>query len=149
MSLVRNSLLPNEEIYYSTHPHWVILLSPIVLFTLAFLASQQKNSLALLTYLFGLMGTLLGITNLNDLIFSAYVVTNKRLLIKRGWFNRQLITIGKEKVESIEVQQSILGQLFNFGQITLHGIGGSQDYLYNVPNPLAFRELILRQGIAK
>jgi uncharacterized membrane protein YdbT with pleckstrin-like domain len=43
------------------------------------------------------------------------------------------------KVESVDVDQSILGRLLGFGTVTIHGTGGGIERMRNIANPIAFR----------
>ena len=43
-------------------------------------------------------------------------VTSKRLIVKHGFIRRSTIEINLGKVESIQVDQEILGRMFNFGK---------------------------------
>jgi uncharacterized membrane protein YdbT with pleckstrin-like domain len=41
------------------------------------------------------------------------------------------------KVESVNVDQSLLGHLFGYGTVTVHGAGGSLEPLPNIARPIA------------
>jgi uncharacterized membrane protein YdbT with pleckstrin-like domain len=43
------------------------------------------------------------------------------------------------KVESVDVDQSILGRILGYGAVTIHGTGGGTETLANIADPLAFR----------
>jgi hypothetical protein len=47
-----------------------------------------------------------------------------------------------DKVESVDVDQSILGRLLDYGTVTIRGTGESQDPFKNVAAPLEFRNRI-------
>src|SRR4051812_41880888 len=50
-------------------------------------------------------------------------ITNKRVIAKTGLVQRRTTEMFLEKIESIQVDQSIFGRLFNFGSILISGTG--------------------------
>ena len=44
-------------------------------------------------------------------------ITNKRIIAKFGLISRTTIEINLQKIESIQVNQGILGRIFNFGSV--------------------------------
>ncbi len=50
-------------------------------------------------------------------------VTNRRIVYKRGFIKRHTVEMNMDKVESVDVDQSVLGRLLNYGDITIHGTG--------------------------
>jgi len=44
-----------------------------------------------------------------------------------------------DKVESVDVSQSVLGRIFDFGTITIRGVGTGIEPLANIETPIAFR----------
>lgn len=107
-------------------------------------------SLWSLTPLF-VIGTLLLAFYLIGLFFIAYAVikykttelaiTNKRIIAKFGWISRSTIELSMNKVESIQVQQGILGRIFNFGTLIISGAGNPQAPIPNISNPMEFRRI--------
>lgn len=79
------------------------------------------------------------------LIFLKYkttelVVTNKRLIAKSGLIKRQAIEMTLSKIESLQVSQSIMGRMLNYGTIIISGAGNPQARLPNISAPLIFRK---------
>src|SRR5262249_59455107 len=46
-------------------------------------------------------------------------VTDRRIIYKRGFIRRHTIEMHLDKVESVDVDQSILGRIFGFGDILI------------------------------
>ena len=76
------------------------------------------------------------------------VLTDMRILGKKGLIRRETTEIHLSKVEGFQVKQSILGRIFNFGSVTITGTGGLKTPFQGIANPLDFRSLINEQ-IAK
>jgi len=66
-------------------------------------------------------------------------ITNKRVIAKFGFISRSTIEINLHKIESIQVNQGILGRIFNFGSIIVSGAGNPQAPVPGISNPLQFR----------
>jgi uncharacterized membrane protein YdbT with pleckstrin-like domain len=66
-------------------------------------------------------------------------ITNKRVIAKFGLISRSTIEINLQKIESIQVNQGILGRIFNFGSIVVSGAGNPQAPIPGVCSPLQFR----------
>src|SRR5205085_1676191 len=76
---------------------------------------------------------------------SDFVLTNKRVLVKVGFIRRTSVETFLQKVEGIQVDQSIAGRILNFGTIVICGTGGSRDYFARIANPLEFRKRVQQQ----
>ena len=91
-------------------------------------------------------------------------VTNKRIIVKTGFIQRNTIEMFHEKVESIHIDQGVLGgmtvvdtgapisvpvgegvlgRIFDFGSITVSGTGGDKSPVNNVARPLEFRKAFM------
>jgi uncharacterized membrane protein YdbT with pleckstrin-like domain len=75
---------------------------------------------------------------------SELVITDKRVLIKVGFVRRRTIEMFISKIESIGVNQGILGRLFDYGTVTIRGTGGSAEPFKTIAHPLQFRGCVQR-----
>ena len=73
---------------------------------------------------------------------SEFAVTNKRVVIKVGFINRKTLEMVLTKVETIRVDQSILGRVLNYGTIVVTGTGGTNEPFTAIANPLEFRRQV-------
>jgi uncharacterized membrane protein YdbT with pleckstrin-like domain len=69
-------------------------------------------------------------------------VTDRRIIYKRGWISRHTEEMNISKVETVDVDQSILGRLLGYGTIRIKGIGGSWEPLYYIAAPIRIRSQI-------
>jgi uncharacterized membrane protein YdbT with pleckstrin-like domain len=53
-----------------------------------------------------------------------------------------------DKVESVDVDQSILGRIFNFGDILIRGVGVGIEPLHNIDSPIAFRNHVTAEPLS-
>jgi uncharacterized membrane protein YdbT with pleckstrin-like domain len=69
--------------------------------------------------------------------------TNKRVIAKFGFISRQTVELNITKVESIQVNQGILGRIFDFGTLVISGAGNPQAPIPGISNPMAFRRAFM------
>lgn len=70
-------------------------------------------------------------------------ITNKRVIAKFGFISRNTMEIAVQKVESIQVQQSLMGRMLNFGTLIISGTGTSHAPIPSISDPMAFRRAFL------
>jgi uncharacterized membrane protein YdbT with pleckstrin-like domain len=70
-------------------------------------------------------------------------ITTKRVIVKVGFIRRSTVEININKVESIQVDQSLLGRVFDFGTLVISGAGTAQAPLHGIAEPLAFRKAFI------
>ena len=69
-------------------------------------------------------------------------ITDRRVIYKSGLLSRHTLEMNRSKVESVDVDQSILGRVFSFGTIVVRGTGGSLEPIRLISDPLTFRSHI-------
>ena len=67
-------------------------------------------------------------------------ITNRRIVSKSGIIKRTTIELRLDKIESIKVDQGIMGRILNFGSITISGTGGDQTPIERIADPLRFQK---------
>jgi uncharacterized membrane protein YdbT with pleckstrin-like domain len=70
-------------------------------------------------------------------------ITTKRVIVKVGFIRRSTVEININKVESIQVDQAILGRLFNFGTLVIAGAGTPQAPVAGISAPMEFRKAFI------
>jgi len=114
-SYVQSNLTSGEKVVYKANLHWIIFVSLHALFTLF-------------------------IAQLIELFTSEFAITNKRIIIKVGFISRKTLEMNLQQIESINVDQSILGRILGYGTIVLIGTGGTKESFSNIAAPLEFRK---------
>jgi uncharacterized membrane protein YdbT with pleckstrin-like domain len=69
-------------------------------------------------------------------------VTNRRVIAKFGTFRRRTFELNVDRVEAIQVEQSVWGRLFGYGTLRIAG-AGNFDPIPNVAAPIAFKKAVL------
>jgi uncharacterized membrane protein YdbT with pleckstrin-like domain len=156
MSYIKSTLMSDEKLTYLTKPHWMVFY-PVILWVMisifALLVAKLHEQLFLFgTSFYGLISLVsfvvtmyYAISALITYYASEYGITNKRVLMKTGFIRRDSLEVLLDRVESIYVEQSTLGRIFNYGTVVIAGTGGSKDPFYFIPAPLEFRRKVQEQ----
>jgi len=67
------------------------------------------------------------------------VLTDRRIIAKRGFIARDTVEMNLSKVESLHVNQGLIGRMLDYGDVTVVGTGSSLEPLRGVSNPLELR----------
>jgi uncharacterized membrane protein YdbT with pleckstrin-like domain len=150
MRYVDHVLQPGETIRHVTSVSWVGFLPGLVLWLIAivllvYIAPWSQDSaaiklggwIAVLAAL--LVGAVLLIRHWWRRFTTEVAVTDRRIIYKVGFINRHTVEMHMDKVESVDVDQTILGRLFNYGDITIRGTGETMERLHMIDGPLEFR----------
>lgn len=70
-------------------------------------------------------------------------ITNKRVIAKFGFISRNTMEIAIQKVEGIQVHQSLLGRMLDYGTLIVSGTGTSHAPIPSISDPMAFRRAFL------
>ena len=69
-------------------------------------------------------------------------VTNRRVIAKFGLIARSTVEMNLGKIESVRVEQTVMGRLFNFGSIIVTGTGATMEPIEYIADPIGFRQAI-------
>jgi membrane protein YdbS with pleckstrin-like domain len=152
MSANNKSITPSrEKIIYQTRLHWVLFLESVGILLIAILINfagyrisggqyhTYGNYLSLPFWAYGGVKFLLEwIQNTS----SDFVVTSNRIVIRVGVLKRSSLSMPLSKIESIEVDQTILGQMLGYGSIHITGTGTATSKFDFISNPGLFRQKI-------
>lgn len=152
MSYVRNHLQEGELLIYTTTVHWIIyerallwsILAAIIGY-FAFQVTDQNYSRVALEVLFALLVVVAFLDWLRAVIrrvSTELAITDRRIIVKTGLIRRNTFEMNRGKVESVSVDQSILGRLLNFGTITIKGTGGGIEPFVGIDHPIKFRSYV-------
>jgi uncharacterized membrane protein YdbT with pleckstrin-like domain len=117
MGYVDDNLMPGEQVTHRTRLHWTIFVSLKALLTLLVAPLVARAT-------------------------SEFAVTNRRVIIKVGLVSRKTVELNLEKVESIGVEQTILGRVLGYGTIVVVGTGGTKEPFARITDPMGFRRAV-------
>lgn len=160
MSYIEASLVPGETVVYQTRLHWVVMLRHILLgllllagagALLSYLLHQprsgstsehlaQGGAAALLVC--GIAAIIAGMVRRNA---TEMAVTTRRVVIKQGLMNRKTVEMLLNKIETIEVNEPMIGRMLGYGSITMIGTGGTSEPFHKIAHPLQFRGAVQQE----
>lgn len=144
-------LQPDEKVLYSTNAHWIFFLPAIVgwivaaaLFVVSGMVVSETWLLVLLVM--SAVAAVFALYNTVTAWFHRWIteidVTNLRIVHKTGFIQRKTFEMSLDKVESVDVSQSILGRIFNYGDVEIFGVGEGGKVIKTIASPLEFRNAI-------
>lgn len=151
MAYLDKVLQPGETVRVIAHPHWIVVVPPIVLIGLGAIfaigtAVVLSGQPALVGYAIAGLVALWGLVSLAGRMMvraaTEFCVTDHRVIVKRGIFSLHTVELNLDKVESVDVDQSLFGRMFDFGVVTIHGVGARWDPIPLITDPLGFRNAI-------
>ena len=167
MSYVEKNLVPGETLLYQTRHHWVVLIGPLLiallvglpgLFLLFAVAAKRPEIYDYVTRMPGGAETLVaagGVLAIIGLAILAWgmtkrnatemAVTNRRVLIKTGLANRRTLDLMLSRVESIAVHETMWGRTLGYGDVVVHGTGGTPESFVLISHPQEFRRQVQQQ----
>src|SRR6478609_4386274 len=157
MSYVNSVLQPGERVIMRGHLHWIVYWQAILFLVLgiALVASEPAGAWnGMLRSATAIAFGVLFVLSFAHAWFIRWIteiaVTDRRIIYKRGFINRHTEEMNMDKVASVDVDQSILGRILNYGTLHVIGTGGAQatdnanrprgiEHLHRIASPLALR----------
>lgn len=144
MSYIANHLLSNEKIFARTHLHWIVFIFPLAWLLLYFVMYHLDvyiKTLIVPQILFLIPLVLFIGDSVRTYIrykTTEFAVTNKRLVIKIGFFRCITSEFFLQKIENIQMQQTFVGKFLGYGTLIVHGTGGTQTSFFLMDEPVKF-----------
>jgi hypothetical protein len=145
MGYAERVLQPGETIAYRAQLHWVIYFVGLVLIVAAICLAVaavvlKMESIRVGLLLTALIALFLGLFQLIRAwivaVNTEIIVTTRRVIYKTGFISRNTVEMNLDKVESVLVQQGILGRMLDFGTVIIRGVGAGLEPVDNIAAPL-------------
>lgn len=148
---IEQILQPGEKVLYSTTLHGIIYLPAVLAWIVALgcfvMQRRAETDGANLLWL-----SLAGLAAAGAVYWTVKAwfqrwitetdVTTLRVVHKEGFIQRSTFEMNLDKVESVDVDQSILGRIFGYGDVTILGVGEGRKTIRMIASPLQFRNHI-------
>ena len=142
-------LQPGEKVLYSTNAHWIFYLPAIAAWIVALalvVAAGAFPPVALVglpaAAVIAVVALYFTIKAWFHRLSTETDVTDRRVVHKTGFINRRTFEMSLDKVESVDVNQSVMGRILNYGDVTILGVGEGKQTIATIASPLAFRSAI-------
>lgn len=149
-----STLTLDEEIEVVGRLHYFALIIPCFLTTITLFAVFSALSYSKMVVGFSrsvyYMAIWLPVLALTIFTISAWlkrnliemVCTNKRVVKRTGIINVTTEELHRERIESVEIRQSIMGRIFNYGDILFSGTGTSKVVFSFISQPRLMKQII-------
>ena len=124
MSYVQRVLQPGEQVRRISSIHWIGYWPGVAVALLAVVAFWFSETRYLsgfwryTTYALALVAVVLLIQQWFQWWVTEIAVTNRRVIYKKGLIRRQTNEMNMDKVESVKIDQSIIGRMLDYGNVT-------------------------------
>jgi uncharacterized membrane protein YdbT with pleckstrin-like domain len=147
-------LTEDEHIVRQFRPHWRMLAIPILWAIAAIVASillfvyipDENRVIAWIGT--GLMVAALVPLTIVPIVqwwFTAYVLTNERLITRKGVISKAGIEISLENISNVWFKQNVLERLLRSGDLLIESAGETgQSRFSDIPDPEGFQSLLYR-----
>lgn len=119
----------SEGIYWKS---FAILMFAFLLSLMAIQLGVFMGIVALLSFLYA--------TLLRQ--FLMLIVTNERIFFRSGLIKVDTVQVRLERVESVEIQRTITGQILGYGTVVLTGVGSRYSFIRYLANAAQVRNVI-------
>jgi uncharacterized membrane protein YdbT with pleckstrin-like domain len=145
MAFPHNLMTADEEVVEHLHPHWItlapatlwlVVVSGLTGVAIAFLPTGSAHSVALIVVLVAAFVLLCWLTFIPWLRWRTthYVITNERVLLRRGILNHTGRDIALSRINDVGFVLSIWDRMVGAGTLTIESAGEQgQEKLANVP----------------
>lgn len=138
---------PGEKVLYSTTIHGIIYLPGLLCLVAAGACLVGSGGGVILPLL---AASVILVLAGGFLLFRAWFqrwttetdVTSLRVVHKEGFIKRSTFEISLDKIESVDVNQSIAGRVFGWGDVTVNGVGEGTKTIKMIGAPIEFRNHI-------
>lgn len=144
MSYIDNNLLPDERIIFRTKKHLIIFFYPAVLAILSIFAFKYMHGneiLSMVEWVPSIIVLLIWAHVGLDYWMSEYAVTNKRVMMREGFFFRHRNELRINTVSQVNVDQTIIGAMLNYGTVSLNAFGAFDAYPL-IDDPFTFQKSV-------
>ena len=153
MPYINKTLTSNEKLILLKRRHWFFWLKPFLWSMVLFIGScfyiytylAPKGFLENIKILFILISLIflpIYLIYLVKYYALENAVTTKRVIVKMGFVRIDTDELRNERIENIQIKQSLLGRLFSYGDLEFKGTGGTEVVFRFIANPVDTKKAI-------
>jgi membrane protein YdbS with pleckstrin-like domain len=145
-------LQPDEKVLVVGRLHWsiygpavVVLAAALALLVLSYrvLDPVWQHYTLLAAGVVGVLGLLLLLGASIRRHATEIVVTDRRVIFKRGLLSRHTVEMNVSKIETVDVEQGLAGRIWGYGTLLIRGTGSGFEPLVGVGSPIQIRNAIV------
>jgi len=152
MTYYTKVLQPDERVLAIGRLHWSIYGRAVLILIVAaavaigafWIQDQNRQRIVwLAAAAIGVLGLLAFLAAAIRRHATEIVVTDRRVIYKRGILSRYTVEMHTSKIETVDVDQSIMGRLLGYGTVEVRGTGSGIEPLRHIGHPLQIRNAII------
>lgn len=148
MGYVRDNLMPGERLVFQTKLHWVVYGPPAVF---------AAVSVAVGAAIGAEHGVIVAMPGLSIALLSGaitwirrqtweFAVTDQRVVVKTGLVARRTRELQVDRIESLSIDQPVLGRLLGYGTVSIRGTGAGRRAFPSVARAMELRRRVYEQA---
>jgi len=144
MSYIDSNLMKDERVQFRTKKHLIIYVFPLAWTIFSAYASPYMRAnpfLVKLAWLPWLLALIFWLYVWLEYVTSEFVVTNKRIMMREGFFFRHTNETRLAAVSQVNVDQSLLGRMLGYGIVSINAFGAF-DYFPSIARPVLFQRYV-------
>jgi membrane protein YdbS with pleckstrin-like domain len=149
MSYVDSILEPDEKVIYRTTLSWTLYAPAIGLALAAAIVAVLESNYAHMEVIGLTIAAILALMAAVSFARAWFrrasteiAVTDRRVILKRGFIRRHTVEMNMHKVESVDVDQTLPGRILNYGNVTVRGTGSTFETIRGIDSPLRLRTAV-------
>lgn len=144
MSYIDSNLLPEEQIIFRTRKHIIVFFYPVLWTAIAIAGAVYFNTnpvLAKLEWVPAAVALFFWLYVGIDYSTSEFAVTNKRIMMREGFFLRHSNETRLNTISQVNIDQSLLGRILNYGIVSINAFG-AYDSFPTISRPYQFQQCV-------
>ena len=141
---------PEERIIYKARFHWFydvlfqiyVGLAIIAFFALYVDVAGWRPFLDHFLVIMGVSCVLLAADNRATKWSTHVMVSDRRIIYKTGLVSRRMEEIAARRIAEVNVAQSVMGRMLDYGTIRINDVGSGAIQLPNLDDPLSLKKAI-------
>ncbi|MDF1758526.1 MAG: PH domain-containing protein [Legionellaceae bacterium] len=134
--------IKDDDIIYKAKLHWILFIWPVLFFCVAVYIGMKFEPLQKASLFLGAAAIFWEVVVWLTYECSYLIIKNKQVILCTGIFVRQTLDLSLNKIESVDIRQSILGSILQYGSLVITGTGGTRQYINFLNKPLTCRRYI-------
>lgn len=142
MAYPQRLLSPGEKVETEFRPHWKVLIMPVGLLVLAIVVAiilgRTFDGVAAwaVPVVVIVLGLVAGSKQWFNWLFTKYIITNERLIIREGLIARRGKEIPLERIDNVSFSQTVGERILRSGDLIIESAGeGGQSLYTDIPKP--------------
>jgi len=159
MDCIEKNLAEGETLVCRTGCHSIVMLWPLVvagglgffgllMFASGWLANRRdglSRAAAAEGAIFLTIAGALAARGIIRRIVTEVAVSNQRIVIRTGLLTRKTFEVPLPRVESIGIQETLMGRMLGYGTVMVRGVGGTSESFEKIRRPKELKRQVGNQ----